>query len=94
MTDKLAKQLLETAANFEHFAPEEVKAYLRRAAIRISNAQRPRNNIILLSEVSEVMSDYAEQQNLTIDEAVNAALLDWASARGMIEIQDLGDEEE
>ncbi|EKF39795.1 hypothetical protein NA8A_24104 [Nitratireductor indicus C115] len=94
MTDKIGKQLLEAAANFERFEPGEVKALLRRAAIRISNARSPRNKATLLPEVAEVISDYAEHQGLTIDEAVNAALLDWASGHGMIEIQDLGDEEE
>lgn len=89
MTDKLAEQLLEAAANFERFEPGKVKALLRRAAIKISNAPSPRNKATLLSEVAEVMSEYAEQQGLTIDEAVNAALLDWASGHGMIELQGL-----
>ncbi|MGI3128742.1 hypothetical protein [Nitratireductor sp. PBL-C9] len=94
MTDKLAAQLLDAAKSFSSMSPAEIQALLRRAAMRINNRPLPSRSAILLQEVAEMADEFAEEHDMTRDEAVNAILIDWGVAAGHLEIDDLDDEDE
>ena len=93
MTDKFASQLLAAADEFDGMTEPEIKALLRRAALRVDNRTQEAGKTILIREIMAVMDDFAAEQKLSRDEAVNAALLDWAIGMGLIQVDDLDDEE-
>lgn len=93
MTDKLATQLLTAADELDGMSRSEIQVLLRRAALRVDNRTQEAGKTILIREIMAVMDDFAAEQNLSRDEAVNAALLDWAIGMGLIQVDDLDDEE-
>lgn len=92
MPDKLAQQLLDAADKLDVLPRSDVQALLRRASFRVENKAQESGKALLIREVAEVMDEYATAVSMSRDEAVNAALLDWAISMGLIEIEDLDEE--
>ncbi|MDJ1465689.1 hypothetical protein [Nitratireductor sp. GZWM139] len=94
MTDKLAEELLKAAKTLHDFTPMEIQALLRRAAFRLQGKLVKAGDLTLISEVADLADEFAKANEMSRDEAVNAIILDWGIEAGLIEIDDLDEEDE
>ncbi|MCV0348493.1 MAG: hypothetical protein K5863_00325 [Nitratireductor sp.] len=94
MTDKLADELLKAAKTLHDFTPIEIQVLLRRAALRLQGKLVKVGEITLISEVADLADEFAKENDMSRDEAVNAIILDWGIGAGLIEINELDDEDE
>ncbi|MGI3128593.1 hypothetical protein [Nitratireductor sp. PBL-C9] len=94
MTDKLADELLKTAKTLHDFTPIEIQVLMRRAARRLQGKLVKTGDVTLISEVADLADEFAKVNDMSRDEAVNAIILDWGIEAGLIEIEDLDEEDE
>lgn len=94
MTDKLAHELLKAADTLHDFTPIEIQVLLRRAALRLQGKLVKAGDVTLISELIDLADEFAKVNQMSRDEAVNAIILDWGIEAGLIEIDDLGKEDE
>lgn len=106
--ERFIRQIEDAAENVGEVPRHELRALLRRAALRLRNepsvAEGVRERIesaiddllaaevttvALDGEVTAVMAEWAGLRALTLDEAVNEALSDWAISMGMMESKPL-----
>jgi len=93
MTDKLSAQLMEAADRLDELSRSEIQVLLRRAALRLDGRMVPVGYVTLIPEASELVDEFAKEHDLNMDEAVNSILIDWGISAGMIEVDDLDDED-
>lgn len=92
MQNKLAAELLEAADILEKLSRSEIQILLRRAALRIDGRLVPAG-VSLIPEIRDLADDFAKEHDMSLDEAVNAIMLDWAISMGMIEVDDLDEDD-
>ncbi|CAN0653141.1 conserved protein of unknown function [Nitratireductor aquimarinus] len=94
MTDKLADELLKAAKTLHDFTPIEIQVLLRRAALRLQGKLVKAGDVTLISEVADLADEFAKANEMSRDEAVNAIILDWGIEAGLIEIEDLDEDDD
>lgn len=92
MSAEFIQQLLDASDNPERVAKADLRSLLRRAALCLDSRQNPGGSTLLIQEVAEIVDDFAKENDMSRDEAVNAILLDWGVSKGVIEIEDLDED--
>ncbi|WP_295813449.1 hypothetical protein [uncultured Nitratireductor sp.] len=94
MPKNFTQELLEAAEKPNSFSQSELQSLLRRAALCLDSRQNPGGSVLLIQEVAEMVDKFANEHGMSRDEGANALLLEWGVDAGIIEIDDLEEEDE